>query len=297
MNACEKNTFMCVVKKLSDKLTRKKNDPLLKDDPPPITPIQVNAKSVKYDKEYISFSFNYKSVNYTVNITNSFPNYDSLFNEKIKNVTITATMLTILSVSNPIPYTCEVSKINELGLFAMKNNPKVKVLTVTGSTATNFSVVIDNNINFSINLEGKMRGGNKQGKSLSVKTGPTGVPDINVDRIHYIIYNSKYILFTFLYQTTHYSVKIYNSLPDYNSLQNKKITNVVITNKNLIISFVSGKPYNYTGQYMAGNFFINSDAVVNITSIDFNNSKPKLSFPSNLNFSINFTNIHTIVNN
>jgi hypothetical protein len=59
----------------------------------------------------------------------------------------------------------------------------------------------------------------------------------------------------------------------------------VITNKNLIISFVSGKPYNYTGQYMAGNFFINSDAVVNITSIDFSKHNP--SFPSNLNFSIN----------
>jgi hypothetical protein len=150
MNSCEKKTLTCIVKKLSDKLTRKKKDPLLKDDPPPITPIQVNAKSVEYDKQYISFSFNYNSVNYTVNITNSFPNYNSLFNEKIKNVTITATMLTILSVSNPIPYTCEVSKMNELGLFfAMKNN-KVTVLTVTGSTATNFSVVIDNNINFQL---------------------------------------------------------------------------------------------------------------------------------------------------
>jgi len=161
-------------------------------------------------------------------------------------------------------------------------------------------------------LEGKMVGG-----------GAKTVPPIQVDTIDYIVYSSKYIRFYFEYNHAQYLVNIGNSLPDYNSLQKEQIKNVVITNDSLIILSAGGKIYNYKGEYnninnMYGTFAINNNDVVDITiTTTFFNLNPSSSnykgkykngtfainnnvdnhSPSNLNFSINFTNIHTIVNN
>ena len=128
-----------------------------------------------------------------------------------------------------------------------------------------------------------------------------GVPPINVDTIDYIVYSSKYIRFTFEYNHIQYLVNIYNSLPDYNSLQKDKIKNVVITNKSLIILSAVGERYNYKGEYKNGTFAINNNFVVIITTFFNRNHSPSNykgkykneTFAINNNdvVSINFTNI------
>jgi len=103
----------------------------------------------------------------------------------------------------------------------------------------------------------------------------------NVDTTDYIAYSSKYIRFNFKSKDVDYIVNINNSFPNYNSLLNDKIKNVVITNNILIIlSGVNKYAYNVT----------NLEGKFNVTA--FVNGIPNSTLDlKSLNFSINFTNI------